>query len=72
VLDNFRKAGALYVILTTFPGGKNKELSQSHPGWGWRPLDMAAAPYHLDPTPECVREDAAGEVYERWMRMFRL
>lgn len=72
VLANFKASGARYVLLTTFPGIQNTELAQSHTGWGWRPLDMEAAPFGLGPAVDGVREVVAGEKWERWIRAYEL
>jgi hypothetical protein len=71
VLARFRESGARYLLLTTYPGVKNHELSQSHPGWGWRPLDMEAEPFRLVPTGDGVMEAGAREgSAERWVKVF--
>lgn len=71
-IANFRAAGAKWLICTTFPGVENRELVESHGGWGWRPLDMEAAPFLLGPAIDGVREVVAGETWERWARVYQL
>lgn len=71
VVANFRKSGARYTILTTYPGAENAELAESHPGWGWRPLDMEAEPFSLEWTGQGIRETKAdARDYGRRLRVY--
>ncbi len=56
-LANFRASGATWLAVTSFPKSDNHELGQSHPGWGWRPLNMSAAPFDLGDPISSVEED---------------
>jgi hypothetical protein len=35
----------------------NDELVETHPGWGWRPLNMMLPPFNLPPPLEMCEED---------------
>lgn len=72
VLENFRRSGSRYLAVNTFPYVRNEELAQSHAGWGWRPLDLESEPFDLGPAIDGVMEVAAGEGWERWMKLFEL
>ena len=72
VLANFRASGARWLAVNTFPRVVNAELAQSHPGWGWRPLNIEAAPFSLSGAVDEVQEVAAGEKWERWMKLYRI
>jgi hypothetical protein len=72
VLANFRESGATWLIANTFPGEPNLELSESHPGWGWRPLDLQAPPFSLGEPVESVQEVVAGERWDRRMMLWRI
>jgi len=58
VLENFRSSGSTYLAITTFPEIKvNEELQESHPGWGWRKLNMQLPPFNLGTPIDSVDED---------------
>lgn len=58
VLKNFRASGSKYLAITSFPNvTANAELIESHPGWGWRPLNMSIAPFKLGEPIDFVNED---------------
>ncbi len=72
VLENFRESGARLLAVTTFPGAENLELSPQSTGWGWRPLDMEAAPFCLGNPLDGVNEKFFPAFPNRWTRIYRL
>ncbi len=58
MLTNFKKSGAKYLLVTTFPGRTN----QSIPTGGWQPLNLQGAPFNF-PNPliiineQCTEQD---------------
>lgn len=71
VLDNFRKSGTRFVMLTTFPKEQNTDLP-ADAKWGWRPLNMQAAPFNMGEPIDGVQEVIAGEKWERWINLYHL
>lgn len=70
VLTNFRQSGSRFVALTDFPDeSRNRELSESHPGWGWRPLNMHLAPFGMSPRLETICED---DKWRKYLTLFPL
>lgn len=72
VLENFRASGARYLAATNFPDESNVELPESWPGWGWRPLNMEAAPFLLGPPIDSVEERFFLPRWNRWTRLYEL
>lgn len=71
VLENFKKSGSLYLAVTNFPNVQhNDELIESHPGWGWRPLNMQLPPFLLGPDAiDSVCED---ESWQKHLTLYQL
>jgi hypothetical protein len=51
-IANFKKSGAKYLLTTTFPGRKNKDLGEII----WRPLDLQDAPFSFPAPVELINE----------------
>ena len=56
-------ARARFLILTHFPDvTENPELVETHPGWGWRPLNMCLPPFNLpEPIDVCEEDEGQGK-----------
>ncbi len=81
---NFRRAGATYLIATTFSGEfptnsgghytahrKNEDIKTGR----WRPLDLTAAPFNFPPPLELVNEnctEAGGQYGDKSLGVWRL
>jgi SAM-dependent methyltransferase len=71
LLGRFR-GQAKWLAANTFPDiATNKELAESMPGWGWRPLNLALPPFSLVEA-ESVREVVAGESWHRRMALYAM
>ncbi len=58
VMANLRASGARYLLATTFPEVQvNTELPESHPGWGWRKLNMQLSPFDMGFPLATINED---------------
>lgn len=51
-LSNIAASEARYLLTTTFPGRHNTDIATG----GWRPLDLASAPFNLPPPRRLIRE----------------
>jgi SAM-dependent methyltransferase len=51
-LKNIVESGSTYLLSTTFPGRKNRNISTG----GWRPLDLEADPFELPAPIELINE----------------
>lgn len=56
-LNRFRESKTPYLLATTFPGHKNKEIEVGH----WRGMDLTAPPFSL-PAPERLVPDGQGYI----------
>jgi hypothetical protein len=61
VIKNFTKSGSKFLLTTTFPEtGMNQELVVPKVGVGWRPLNLAIAPFNLG-TPKTIINEGSLE-----------
>lgn len=70
-LRNMQASGAEYLIATTFPGRKNKDIKTG----SWRPIDLTAAPFNFPPPLELINEDcteAGGRFADKSLGVWRL
>lgn len=70
-LRNFKQSGATYLITTTFPGRKNKDIETGH----WRPIDLQAAPFNFPEPFELINEnctEGAGLFADKSLGVWRL
>jgi hypothetical protein len=51
-LRNLKKSGATYLITTTFPGRKNRDVETGD----YRPIDLTAPPYNFPEPRELINE----------------
>lgn len=51
-IQNFKRSGSKYLLTTTFPGRKNKDLGDII----WRPLDLQQAPFSLPEPIKLINE----------------
>ena len=51
-IANFKRSGAKYLLTTTFPGRKNKDLGQII----WRPLDLQVSPFSFPAPLDLINE----------------
>lgn len=59
VIENFKKSGSKFLLTTSFVETKlNQELIVPKVGVGWRPLNLAIAPFNLGAPVQIINEES--------------
>jgi hypothetical protein len=60
VIENFKKSGSKFLLTTSFTETKlNQELIVPKVGVGWRPLNLAIAPFNLGSPLQLINEQSS-------------